>query len=76
MRQRKKNLEVIPLKFVASFLPYVLFYIETMATSREARINAQEALDFIFAEKILTMKILLKKKKSLSQVLKVTLKMN
>ena len=52
------------MKFVASFLPYLLFYIETMATSREARINAQEALDFIFAEKILTKKVLLKKKKS------------
>ena len=64
------------MKFVASFPPYVLFYIETMATSREARINAQEALDFIFAEKILTKKVLLMKKKSLSQVLKVTLKMN
>ena len=43
--------EVIALQFIASFLPNVLLYIEIMATSREARPNAQEALDFIFADK-------------------------
>ena len=43
--------EVIALQFIASFLPNVLLYIETMATSREARLNAQEVLDFIFADK-------------------------
>ena len=29
--------EVIVLQFIASFLPNVLFYIETMAASREAK---------------------------------------
>ena len=44
-------LEIITLQFIASFLPNVLRYIETMAASREARLNFQEALDFIFASK-------------------------
>ena len=43
--------EVIALQFIASFLPNVLLYIETVAASREARLNAQEALDLNFADK-------------------------
>ena len=41
--------EVIALQFIVSFLPNVLVYIETMATSRETSLNSQEALDFTFA---------------------------
>ena len=43
--------EVMALHFTASLLPNVLPYIETMAPSKEARLDAQEALDFIFANK-------------------------
>ena len=58
------------------FLPNALLHIETMAASREARLNGQEAFDFIFAGKDSYEKGLLMKKKSLSQVLKVSLKIN
>ena len=43
--------EVTALQFITSFLSIVLLYIETIAASREARLNAQEALNFIFADK-------------------------
>ena len=43
--------EVIALQFITSFLSIVLLYIETIVASREARLNAQEALNFIFADK-------------------------
>ena len=43
--------EAITLQFIASFLPNVLLYKEITAASREARLNAQEALDFILADK-------------------------
>ena len=43
--------EVIVLQLIASFLPNVLLYIETTVASGEARLNVQEALDFIFADK-------------------------
>ena len=33
------------------FLPNALLHIETMAASGEARLNGQEAFDFIFADK-------------------------
>ena len=42
--------EVIALQFIASFLPNILLYVETMVASTEARLNTQEALDFIFAD--------------------------
>ena len=42
--------KVIALQSIAIFLPNVLLYIETMAASIEARLNTQEALDFIFAD--------------------------
>ena len=43
--------EVIALQFIGSFLPNVLFYIETIVVSRDAGLNAQEAFRFIFADK-------------------------
>ena len=44
--------EVVALQFIASFLSNELLYIETIAASREARLNAQKALDFIFADEV------------------------
>ena len=43
--------EVIALQLIASFLPNLLLYIETTKASGEARLNIQETLDFIFADK-------------------------
>ena len=42
--------EIIALPFIAIFLPNVLLYIETMATSREATLNIQESLDLTFTD--------------------------
>lgn len=42
--------EVMALQLIASFLPNILPYIEKMTPSKEARLNAEEALDFIFAD--------------------------
>ena len=42
--------EITALQFIASFLLNVLLYVETMSASREAKLNVQEALDFIFAD--------------------------
>ena len=44
--------EVVALQFIASFLSNELLYIETIAASREARLNAQKGLDFIFADEV------------------------
>ena len=44
--------EVVALQFIASFFSNELLYIETIAASREARLNAQGALDFIFADEV------------------------
>ena len=43
--------KVITLQFIASLLSNILLYIEIMVASREARLNAQEALDFILSDK-------------------------
>ena len=58
--------EVIALHFIASFLPNVLLCIETMAASRDARPNAQEALDFIFADEDFDEEDIIRKVKILS----------